>query len=76
MEFISDIFIFVSEIIIQEKGSKLLKDVTDNNTKGRYIFLLSMIFDKRTCTMDNFKTPCSEFISDNLWYKCVCSINQ
>lgn len=42
MEFISDIFIFVSEIIIQEKGSKLLKDVTDNNTKGRSIFLLCL----------------------------------
>lgn len=35
-------FFFVSEIIIQEKGSKLLKDVTDNNTKGRYIFLLCL----------------------------------
>lgn len=73
------IIFFVSEIIIQEKGSKLLKDVTDNNTKGRYIFLLSMMFGKLTCTMVDFKTHCSKFISATerqSVVKCVCSINK
>lgn len=63
------IIFFVSEIIIQEKGSKLLKDVTDNNTKGRYIFLLSMIFGKRTCIMVSKHIAVNSFqlLKDNLW---------
>lgn len=63
------IIFFVSEIIIQEKGSKLLKDVTDNNTKGRYIFLLSMIFGKLTYTMVSKHIAVNSFqlLKDNLW---------
>lgn len=67
------IIFFVSEIIIQEKGSKLLKDVTDNNTKGRYIFLLSMIFGKLTCMMVSKHIAATERQSV---VKCVCSINK